>query len=266
MFKRIFISLFLIGAVGTAAAIGGTGAFFNDTETSTGNTFAAGAIDLKVDNESYYNLNKCTEVTAGIWQWQGLAPYPVPGTPCTTSWNLSDLGNGLLFFNFTDIKPDDEGEDTISLHVDNNNAYACLDMTLTSNDDKSSTEPELASPDVAEDINNTWDGELAQNIQMFWWADDGDNVYETGENGLIPGVESIDVMFGAGHIFSTPLADSVKNVWNPGNTPGPILEATSRRADRRFCITPSLLSSGTRVTVKVDGVKPVEDCKTESKD
>ena len=38
-----------------AVVIGATGAFFSDTETSTGNTFTAGAIDLGVDNESYYN-------------------------------------------------------------------------------------------------------------------------------------------------------------------------------------------------------------------
>ena len=70
MFRNILLSLIVIGAVGGAAAYGGTGAFFNDTETSTGNTFAAGAIDLKVDNTSYYNANKCTEVTPGVWQWQ----------------------------------------------------------------------------------------------------------------------------------------------------------------------------------------------------
>ena len=42
-------------AVVAIIAVGATGAFFSDTETSTGNTFAAGAIDLGVDNTSYYN-------------------------------------------------------------------------------------------------------------------------------------------------------------------------------------------------------------------
>ena len=41
--KKILISLAVIGAVGAIAA-GATGAFFSDTETSTGNTFTAGAI------------------------------------------------------------------------------------------------------------------------------------------------------------------------------------------------------------------------------
>lgn len=45
MNKRILISLSVIAAV-AAIAIGGTVAYFSDTETSTGNTFTAGSIDL----------------------------------------------------------------------------------------------------------------------------------------------------------------------------------------------------------------------------
>lgn len=219
---RVFLSLFLITIIAGALAFGATNAFFSDVESSTANTFAAGAIDLKVDNESYYNGNVCTNIgTEEVpeYVWQGDAPYPEAGTACDTSFGESDLDDGLLFFNFTDLKPDDEGEDTISLHVHNNDAYACLDMSLTSNDDKSSTEPELLVPDTEDEVDNTWDGELAQNIQMFWWADDGDNVYEEGETPLTGEVRTLyNLAFGA---FSIPLADSVTNVWNP-LTPGPI--------------------------------------------
>jgi predicted ribosomally synthesized peptide with SipW-like signal peptide len=49
MNKRILVSLSVIG-VAAAAIIGGTIAYFNDTETSTGNIFTAGSIDLKVDH------------------------------------------------------------------------------------------------------------------------------------------------------------------------------------------------------------------------
>lgn len=49
MNKKILISLSVIGIV-AAIAIGGTIAYFNDTETSTGNIFTAGALDLKVDH------------------------------------------------------------------------------------------------------------------------------------------------------------------------------------------------------------------------
>ena len=99
--------------------------FFSDTETSTGNTFTAGAIDLTVDNESY--------VTGPDGE---LMASP------NTSWELDDL-TGQLFFNFSDLKPGDIGEDTISLHVDSNDAYLCSAVQITDDSDQSCTEPEL---------------------------------------------------------------------------------------------------------------------------
>ena len=53
--KRIISSLFLLTFVIGTITFGATKAFFNDTETSVANVLTAGAIDLKVDNESYYN-------------------------------------------------------------------------------------------------------------------------------------------------------------------------------------------------------------------
>ncbi len=217
--NRILFSILTI-VVAVLAVVGGTGAFFGDRELSSGNTFAAGALDLKVDNDSYYNGNRCvnvsTDPTHETWQWVGQAGYPMPGTPCSTSWNPDDLGNGRLFFNFTDLKPDDEGEDTISLHAEND-AWACMDLSLTSNDDTSSTEPELGAGDTQEDPNNTWDGELADNLAFAWWADDGDNVYEEGEHLLSDGVQSLgDLLHHGSSSWSVALADSEHNVWTPG--------------------------------------------------
>jgi predicted ribosomally synthesized peptide with SipW-like signal peptide len=104
--KKILISASIVVAV-AAVVVGATTAFFSDTETSTGNTFTAGAIDLTVDNQSY--------VTGPDGH---LIASP------NTSWTLSDI-TGQLFFNFSDLKPGDIGEDTISLHVDSNDAYLC---------------------------------------------------------------------------------------------------------------------------------------------
>jgi len=231
--NRILVSLLLIAGAGSALLVGGTGAFFSDTETSTGNTFAAGAIDLKIDNDSYYNGNRCTNIgteEAPNFVWQGVASFPVVGTPCDTSFPLSDLSNGKLFFNFQDIKPDDEGEDTISLHVQND-AWACLKLSLTSNDDKSSTDPELGAGDTPEDINDTWDGELAQNLQMFWWADDGDNVYEVGEPQLSPGVVTL-YNLATTTPFTATLADSSGNAW--GGT-GPLPANQTKYIAKAWC-------------------------------
>jgi len=143
-----------------AVVIGATGAFFSDTETSTGNTFTAGAIDLKIDNESYYNGERNDGTT-----------WLVP----------SDL-DGQLFFDFRDLKPGDWGEDTISLHVNNNDAYACVDVRLDSDDDNGLTEPEQGDGD---NTGGVGEGELADAVNFYWWADDGDNVFETGEQ-LLP--------------------------------------------------------------------------------
>lgn len=78
-YKRILLSVSMIAFVG-ALVVGATGAFFSDTETSTGNTFTAGAIDLQVANASY------------IDQGNGLEESE------STSWGT--LENGGILFQF----------------------------------------------------------------------------------------------------------------------------------------------------------------------
>jgi predicted ribosomally synthesized peptide with SipW-like signal peptide len=48
--KKILVSLSIIGAV-AAIVVGGTIAYFSDTQTSTGNTFTAGTIDITVGSQ-----------------------------------------------------------------------------------------------------------------------------------------------------------------------------------------------------------------------
>lgn len=179
--KKIIISLSLI--VGVAAlAIGGTTAFMSDTETSSGNVFAAGQIDLGIDNESYYNgaLN--------------------PGTSWELDFDLDDLETPRLFFNFLDLKPDDEGEDTISVHVKDNDAWACMSIDLTNRDDNGLTEPESGDGDATGGVD---EGELQNEIHFVWWADDGDNVLEVGEN-VFKGISTLDELDN----YQVALADS----------------------------------------------------------
>lgn len=204
--SRIVLGLVLIvGATG--AVVSGTGAFFSDTETSIGNVFTAGAIDLLVDNTSY--------VTSTSTGQLALSP--------STSWPEGNLNDGVLtlhkFFDFNDIKPDDEGEDTISLHTQND-AYICMDVTLTANNDNSSNEPELADGDAQDNGLDNWDGELAQNIQMFWWSDDGDNVYEDNEDSISGGIQTLYNLASSSGSFSVALADSLDSVWDTPTLPG----------------------------------------------
>lgn len=193
--KKILLSSALVLFVMGALALGGTGAFFSDTETSIGNTFTAGAIDLKIDNESYYNGVLST----------------------TTSWTLTDL-TIQKFFDFPDLKPGDVGEDTISLHVNNNDSYLCANVKLTSNNDNGCNEPEglvdgsCGDPGVGE-------GELASNVNFVWWADDGDNVLESDEDVISQGPIGA---LGLNGSTTVSLADSVTNIWTgvPGPVPG----------------------------------------------
>lgn len=106
MKKQIVTSLAVIGAVG-AVAIGGTMALFTDSETSQGNIFTAGAIDLKVDHtKQTYNGEECVsnncEVTGAELIVNGgfEAPDLATGTwaiypdASQTSWTVEG-GDGL---------------------------------------------------------------------------------------------------------------------------------------------------------------------------
>lgn len=161
--KKIAISLGIIGVV-AAIVIGATTAYFSDTETSTGNTFTAGSIDLKIDNTCSLNGE--------------------PVQDCT--WGLTDL-DGELFFNFSDLKPGDWGEDTVSVHVDNNPAWACVTFNNLVSDDEDCTEPELEDEELCGEDEK---GELAENLEFRFWADmcyigevaePGDNKFTVGE-------------------------------------------------------------------------------------
>lgn len=69
--KRILLSVGTIAVV-AGLAIGGTMAFYNDTETSSGNIFVAGSIDLKVDHERQtYNGIDCQTCSLEIFSSDG---------------------------------------------------------------------------------------------------------------------------------------------------------------------------------------------------
>lgn len=201
--QKILTSLVLMAGAATALMVGGTGAFFSDTEMSSGNVFTAGAIDLKVDNTSYYN---------GLFN-EG------------TSWASVDL-TAEKFFNFLDLKPGDYGEDTISLHVDTNDAYLCADVTLTSNDDNGRNEPEA----LVDQTDGAGNGELAGLVNFIWWADDGDNVLESNETPISQGPIGALTL---NQPLTVTLADSIKNIWT--GAPGPVPGNTTQYIGKAWC-------------------------------
>jgi len=222
MNKKILVSLATMGAV-AALVVGGTIAFFSDTETSTGNTLTAGELDLLIDNECYYNGGKCIcEGTNGdeVCTWQG---GDFAGESCSCYWEFDNLDD-KLFFDLQDLKPGDWEEDTISLRVQND-AWACAKITLTENSDNTCTEPEEEAEGAEEcDEADNWSGDLADELYFIWWADDGDNVLEQDEAGhVVEGnlnwlmTEEDVPWYGAGpNEMLLTLADSAHNFWNPG--------------------------------------------------
>lgn len=194
MNKKIVISLAVICAA-AAIAVGATTAFFSDTETSTGNTFTAGSIDLKVDSQCTYNGQSSDQ--CGTWDLKDLVG--------DTRDDKGDIILGDRFFNFTDIKPGDVGENTISLHVYDNPAYACLYISPLENNDNDCTEPESADDATCGPTYDPNGGELAQNVEFFAWADDGDNVWEASELPLFSNIEgpASDVLNGKTYFLGT---------------------------------------------------------------
>jgi predicted ribosomally synthesized peptide with SipW-like signal peptide len=213
---RILASIAMLVFVGAAVA-SSTGAFFNDTETSTGNTFTAGDIDLQIDSVAHYNGMVCTLVGATYhyipedsvtlnasstpiaaadmneqseWDTYNALPanaaqFPEAGATCTGTWAVGNLDENTLgmdeFFNFSDIKPGDTGENTISVHVGSNDAWMCASIANIGDADNTQTEPEAGDVDDVDDLAG---GELDNNLEFFAWADDGDNVFEVGESAL----------------------------------------------------------------------------------
>src|SRR3972149_7284330 len=169
--KRILISLLSIGVVAIVAVFA-TQSFFSDTETSLGNRFVAGDIDLQIDNESY-------AIDHNIPGYQNPVGAFVASTH--TSWDLVDL-TIEKFFDFVDLKPGDYGEDTISVHVGSNDAWVCASARITEDQDNSCTDPEQTDELVA-CVNPNGNGELDEDLNFSFWVDDGDNVFEACPEG-----------------------------------------------------------------------------------
>jgi len=174
MNKKILISLAVIGVV-AAIAIGGTIAYFSDTETSTGNTFTAGKLDLIFRKE------------VSLGQWEEVLGEPL--------------------FTVTDMKPGDSDEVTVDLVVDNNPACGKVTINVTSDKDNSCTEPELLDDTTCSDPDG--DGELNDQVNFLVWKDNGaganacNNVLDTDETSLVSGPLTGNVVYSIGDLPTT---------------------------------------------------------------
>jgi len=143
MNKEILLSILAISTV-VALVSGATYAYLNDTETSTGNTFTAGTLDLQIDFQ-------CER----------------PGC----DFSLRDL-EGQAFFTECDIKPGDSKEVTISWHVYENNAWARLRLADIVEYENGCLEPEK-EVDGTCGTPGKGEGELDDYLTFTAWMDEG---------------------------------------------------------------------------------------------
>lgn len=145
MNKKLFMS---VGMLVFAAAVvaGGTGAFFTDTETSAGNTFAAGSVDVSVGQFGH-------NYTGG-----GVAP----DQPTFTTFE-----NGTRF-TLSDLKPLDTGEITFAAENNANPAYVCTTVEASGNAENDRLDPEVDAGDNTPNI-----GELQDFLSFKYGTETG---------------------------------------------------------------------------------------------
>ncbi len=97
-------------------------------------------------------------------------------------WNAKDL-TSEHFWNLDDVKPGDKGTNLISLHIDNNDAWACMMVNNKQDDENGLSDSETDIGDITANM-----GELSQFINVFGWEDDNqDGIYQISETTLFQG-------------------------------------------------------------------------------
>ena len=233
--KKIIISGSVVVAV-AALVTGATIAFFNDTETSTGNIFTAGSIDLTVDSFG--------------------ATYNGVNVPGQQTWFAEDLTN-QKFFTFDDIKPGDHGTRHISLHADDNPAWACL---LVTNKEDEENDLNDAEEDAGDNTENK--GELSKYISVFGWQDDNSNgVYDPNNNEKplkIQGDPDFDLLSFFDVFYDLDIADS-----QSGTDPlPPTGSAATRNIGIAWCVGTQTVDHDTGA-ISCDGSGVQDDAQTD---
>jgi hypothetical protein len=106
--------------------------------------------------------------------------YQIIGGTCTL-WEEKDLETGDYYWHYGDVKPGDYGKNIISLHVLGNDAYACLLVNNTQDNENDLIDPEANAGDTTQ--GPTGNGELSNFLNAFVWMDSTpDNTYNLGED------------------------------------------------------------------------------------
>ena len=114
MNKKLVLSIGMLAFAG-AAVVGGTGAFFSSTTSSTGNVFTAGSVTLALDGYTH----------------QYLVDGQVTSDPQTTPvyFQSPAPGGSVSSFALNDLKPLDNGIISANLENGANDAFVCARIT-----------------------------------------------------------------------------------------------------------------------------------------
>lgn len=158
MNKKIIISLSIIG-IAVAVGIGATVAYFSDKEISLGNTFTAGTINLEVGDANITSNG------------------PVNNTQAWEPKNLTEE----KFFDLSDLKPGDNGGDTIKIKVGSNPAWVCAEINNIKSTEEGVTDPETKLSDT--DVK----GELDEELYITFFKDENcDGIKDENDTTLVP--------------------------------------------------------------------------------
>jgi len=150
--KKIFLSIAIIATV-AAIVVGATTAYFSDTETSTGNTFSAGTIDIAVDGQN---------------PWQSTGQYNLvdmkPSQVSYINFTVNNVGTNPanVWKNLTNIVTEENGinEPECAAYEGTWNGQTCVDP-----------DPELVNNAIDEVITYDLSVKVFQpeGLEPVWW-------------------------------------------------------------------------------------------------
>jgi len=156
MKRKILFSLMTIALVGALIG-GGIYAYFSDVETSTGNVFTAGTLNLDLTDAS----DDGTESETATWVFSGIAPGETGGGGAGAGLTISNTGSLNGYLDLSSISP---------TNAENYNA----------------TTDEAEAADDADTSDATGGGELGANLLVQIWLDaDNDGVVGVSAGNLL---------------------------------------------------------------------------------
>ncbi len=213
--KKILISFMAIALViGLVSA--GAFAYFSDTETSTGNTFTAGTLDLEV-------------VTTGACSDMG---------KITVNEQGDGLNDSVVFAN---LAPGDSGSITwTATNTGSLPGMVMIHRTVANDIDNINTEPELVEEPGA---TSATDGELDENMLLHSTVTiNGTSTFTWNGHDYYEGMMSLEGTYGPDQFDSLPKLLNPGDVlvvtyaWSIPTTVGNIIQGDTFTLDMRFVL------------------------------